>query len=341
MRGLARSRGIAVGTGGRLLHFTRRLLLAPAMGMQNIDLVHSHIEIRGHQLLPVVKALRVPLVVTFHGLELPGNNQLPQAKRKEYLDAAQLVLVNTDFARRQYMALGCPEDKIRILPQGIDLRRFPFQPHPPPVRGPVRVLTVARFHPDKGQVYAIDAVAALIGEGFDLVYDLVGTGPDRDRLLGRIRDLGLSHKVTLHERLPFEQLIELYRSSHVFILPSVRSTDGTHEETQGVVIQEAQASGLITIATRTGGIPECIEDNVTGFLVDDRSSAAIADKLRDIIAAKGRWQQWQKQARECVEQNYDIDLIIVRLMALYEEAISLHARGNAAIPKDGNECPRA
>jgi glycosyltransferase involved in cell wall biosynthesis len=117
------------------------------------------------------------------------------------------------------------------------------------------------------------------------------------------------------------ELRDIYAKSHLFILPSLKSEDGFHEETQGVVLQEAQAVGLITLATKTGGIPECIDDGVSGFLVEDRSAEAIADKLSTLISESDKWSTYQKAGRKWVEDRYDIDVIGKKINAIYKSLI--------------------
>src|SRR5690606_2043888 len=123
-------------------------------------------------------------------------------------------------------------------------------------------------------------------------------------------------------------LKDIYAKSHIFILPSLKAIDGFHEETQGVAIQEAQASGLIVIATKTGGLPECVEDDRSAFLVEDRNSQAITEKLQWIIDNPEHWNQWQRDARRHVETHFDIDVTGDRLMQIYSDAITNAKKAN-------------
>lgn len=298
------------------------LVLAPHINKKNINLVHSHFEVTGHRLLPIIKAQKAPFIITFHGLPPPGIAQLPQKMRAEYVNAADVILVNTEFAKRQYVQLGAPEEKIKILPQGIVTQNYSFTTKCKPVDMPIEILTVGRFSPDKGQKYVLHALPKLVKCGHNVRYTMVGTGPDRAILEQLAIELGLRDIVSFHTSISESELKKIYSRSHIFILPSLKAIDGFHEETQGVAIQEAQASGLIVIATKVGGIPECVEDGVSAFLVEDRNSHAIADKLQWIINNPDQWNQWQRDARRHVETNFDIDVIGKRLMRIYSDAIT-------------------
>jgi colanic acid/amylovoran biosynthesis glycosyltransferase len=298
------------------------LVLAPHFIKKNIDIIHSHFEITGHKFLPAARAQQVPFIVTFHGLPPPGVTQLPKKMRAEYVEAADVILVNTEFAKKQYVHLGAPAEKIKIIPQGVATKNFAFTAKPLPIDAPVELLSVGRFHADKGHKYVLQALPELIRRGYHLHYTLVGTGPDRGQLEKMVAELHLQHVVSFHTTISEQKLKKIYASAHIFIFPSLKATDGFHEETQGVAIQEAQASGLIVISTKTGGIPECVEDGKSAFLVDDRNSAAIADKIRWIIDNPQQWHEWQHNARKHVETYFDIDVIGNQLMQIYADTIT-------------------
>jgi len=325
-RGCKRLLGLAF---NRHLSAKERLLatlILPHLGMSDVDVVHSHSEHDGRRLRPLIFALDRPMVVTFHGLPPKGVKKLTPEERTAYLDCAQVILVNTQFAKRHYVSLGAPEHKIRIIPQGTDLSEYAFKPASYPQDRSLRLLTVGRMSADKGQRYAIDAVAELARTGTNIRYTLVGSGLDADALKQHVRDLGLSGIVEFHSNVTNEELRKFYAESDVFLLPSVRSQDGFHEETQGVVLQEAQASGLLTIATRTGGIPECIDDGRAGFLIDDRSAAAIAGAVRNLVDNPDKWPEWQESARAWVVDRYDTNIIGSKMYELYEELAYAHLR---------------
>ncbi len=181
--------------------------------------------------------------------------------------------MNTEFAKGQLTELGCPPAKVEILPQGTDLAEFPFEPRPHPGTEPIRFLTVGRLHEDKGHAYALRALAELANQGMEFRYHIVGYGPQRAALESLSRELGIADRVRLFDEVDDDGLREQYREAHIFLFPSLRDLKGKHEETQGVAMQEAQASGCLVVATRTGGIPESI-DEAHARLVPDRTSSS-------------------------------------------------------------------
>jgi len=294
------------------------LALSSLYELRDIGVIHSHFERSGYKLLPVVKSLDVPFVVTFHGLEPPGVLGLPNELRKEYLDASDLILLNTEFAKALYMKLGAKKKKIYIIPQGTDTQMFTYRERDLPDERPLKLLSVGRLSADKGHEYTIRAVKELVDLGEDVQLTIIGQGPDKDDLMGFIDSLLLSGRINIRTGLSESELIERYHEADIFVLSSISSEGGWHEETQGVVLQEAQATGALVIATRVGGIPECIVDGENGFLIEEKNSLAITEKIQWLLSHKTEWERWRKNARKHVEEKYDIDVIGRKMYHIYE-----------------------
>jgi len=280
-----------------------------------ITLIHSHSEILAFEFSYLASLKVIPLIVTFHGLPPSGVDQLDPKKRKLLYSVAKKVIVNTKFARNQVVSLGCASEKIEILPQGLTLEDFDYLPRRAPDRDQLlELLTVGRYQKDKGQAYVLLALRRLVNSGALVHYHLVGVGDEGRRRLEKIvSSLHLSGHVTFHQDLSSDCLKDLYHQCHLFILPSLSSKDKSHEETQGVVLQEAQASGCIPIATRVGGIPECVNDQLDSILVNDRSSRAIYSAVTYLMDNVGMWGLLQKGGRENVENNFAAERIGYRM----------------------------
>ncbi len=301
----------------RALHAARRI-----HALEQLKLIHVRSLGMGYEFLPVAWDRHLPAIITFHGLEPSGVPQIPAHRRQTLFDYATRVLVNTHFARRHAIALGCPGDKITIIPQGLPLEDFPFVERPSPAAGePLEILTVGRYHRDKGQAYALLALRRLLDQGLQVRWHFVGVGPDHGRLMKLAQRLDVVSRVMFHVGLPPDQLRHLYQTCHLFVLASLNN-EGRHEhvETQGVVLQEAQASGCIPIATRVGGIPECINDQKDGLLIRDRSHRAIADAVLAMMAVSASWPDYQKRGRLNVEERFSADVIGQRMASILEAA---------------------
>lgn len=276
---------------------------------KGISVIHSHSEALSHRFIILAEMLNTPLVMTFHGLPPKGVPQLSSEKRKELYSYAKTVVVNTNFAKQQVVDFGCPAEKVKILPQGLPIEDFPFNPAPFPANGqPLRILSVGRFHRDKGQHYSLLALKRLLNDGVPVHWTFVGSGPDLEKLKTLANKLHVDKQVTFRVGVSSMELLNLYHESQIFVLASI-NTPGAHIETQGVVLQEAQASGSIVVATRTGGIPECLNHDEDAVLVAQQSSRGIHEAISAIYHNPDSWSELRKNARENVEKKFGANVI--------------------------------
>ena len=290
--------------------------------LPRVRVIHAHSLDMAYDFLPGARLTTIPVVVTFHGLKPTGVPQTPQHRREVLFDYAQTVLVNTAFACDQVVELGCPPSKIQIVPQGLPLGDFPYVERgaPAPLHT-LELLSVGRFHRDKGQAYSLGALRGILQRGIKAHWHFVGVGQGYQELQQIASRLGVAEHVTFHVGAGADELRSLYSRCHIFVLASV-ANDGVseHVETQGVVLQEAQASGCIPIATRVGGIPECINDNVDGILVSDKSDEAIVEAVQFLFEHPEKWRLFQRAGRENVERRFSSEVIGKRIAEVLDEA---------------------
>src|SRR5262249_24656144 len=165
---------------------------------------------------------------------------------------------------------------IRVIPNGVDLEAFaPGGGDDGAARGEwpgpgLRLLSVGRLHPQKGHGVLLDAMGRTAARGASLSLVIAGEGTLRPVLEEGIRRLGLDGSVRLAGRRG--DVRELLRAADVFVFPSLY-------EAVGIALLEAMASGLPVVASRTGGIPEVVEDGASGRLVPPGDAEALAEAL--------------------------------------------------------------
>jgi len=137
-----------------------------------------------------------------------------------------------------------------------------------------------------------------------------------------IKSLDLEDVVTLFGSVSTDELRDHYEKAGIFVMPSIDLRDGFHTETQGVVLQEAQASGIPVIASRTGGIPEVIQDQKTGLLFDEGDDEALARHIEALITDSELYNNIIMQARKDVEENFSIEVIREKLITAYLQVIN-------------------
>jgi glycosyltransferase involved in cell wall biosynthesis len=230
---------------------------------------------------------------------------------------AQFVACISDYCRSQLLKLVDPRHwgKLAIVRCGLDADAARGDvPLKDPVGGDasLRVLCVGRLVPEKGQFILLQALAELHRRGVDASATIVGDGPDRAALENATQRVGISDRVEFTGALGADHVAQLYRQADVFCLPSFA-------EGVPVVLMEAMSNRLPVVTTRIAGIPELVEDGVSGALLAPGQVAPIADALERLAEEPKLRQRWGEAGRERVLEAYDIREAARRLAALFAE----------------------
>lgn len=286
----------------------------------DFDVLHAHFGSVGKSFRFARSLWKAPLVVSFHGFDF---TTLPRKEGRgmyqRLFEDADAVTVNSEYTRHEVEKLGCPAPKIHKLPVGLDPSAFSFRERTWAGDEPVRVLTVARLVEIKGHEFVIRAVAQLREQNVPIRYDIVGDGPLRKKLEELIQALGVKDAVFLHGPQSGASVRQFLDQTHLFVLASV-SVEGD-QEGQGLVLQEAQASGIPVIATQHGALPEGLLPGQSGWLVPERDVKALAERLRCLAGKPEAWPATGRHGRAFVEKLYNIHHLNERLVGIYETAI--------------------
>jgi colanic acid/amylovoran biosynthesis glycosyltransferase len=242
-----------------------------------------------------------------------------------------LFLPISDYWKTRLVEHGCPEDRIVVHHMGVDCDQFEFAPREMEPGEPVRLLSVCRLVEKKGIEYAIRALAKVVGGGASadsaldagarLEYTIVGSGPLRPHLESVVDELGLSGCVRFLGSLPSDEVAELMAGAHVFLAPSVTAEDGNKEGIP-VAIMEAMATGLPVVSSRHSGIPELVEDGVTGLLAEERDVSGLADRLARLVRDPELHARLAAAGRIRVEQEFSTSVLNPRLMGLFHGLVN-------------------
>lgn len=296
------------------------------------DVLHAHFGPVGNSFRFARELWDAPMLVSFHGYDFSAwprkRDSDVYARLFSTIDG---VTVNSEHTTRRLEELGCPSRKLYKLPMGLDLASFQFHERTYNAGEPVRLLTVGRLVEKKGIEYSIRAVAQLLEKRPELRYNIVGDGPLRPALEELIKQLGLGDRVTLRGALDSNRVRQLMDEAHIFVLASVTASDGD-QEGQGLVLQEAQASGMPVVATDHNGFSESIVPGESGFLVPERDSKSLAEQLDYLIEHAESWPLMGRKGREHVEAHYDARKLSRRLASIYEDLIETfqETRGDMA-----------
>jgi colanic acid/amylovoran biosynthesis glycosyltransferase len=287
------------------------------------DVVHCQFGTYGDVALRLMEigAVRGKLVTSFRGFDATRHlRSYPRAYEELFRKGDLFLPVSRTLAERLVQA-GCAPGKIVVHHSGIEFARFRMLERHRDPNQPVSVLSIARLSEKKGIEYAIRAVAKVAASGRKVVYRVAGEGPLRAELQRLIGELDVNGQVELLGWRSHEEVLRLLEQAHVLFAPSVTAADGDEEGIPNSA-KEAMAQGLPVIGTCHGGIPELIEDGVSGFLVPQRDADALADRLVQVIDHPEIWAQMGRAGRNRIKAEYDIHRLNGELESLYQRLLN-------------------
>jgi glycosyltransferase involved in cell wall biosynthesis len=310
-------------TAGRVPYRYRKYLIraltAGVVARRRSKLLHAHFGYWAAHTAAVAQRLRLPFVVSLHGYDL-----LVMAAREPELDKvrrADLVIVPSAFLGEHAVAHGFPRDRIRVIPSGIDVDSYPYQPRALGADGQVRVTFAGRFVPKKGVLDAVRAMAIVHAGGQQLTCRFVGYGPQEEQLHAAIAQQQLPAEI-VDGREPGAVRRALLETD--LLLTASQTAEDGDAESLGLVNIEAQACGIPVISTAHGGIPDAVSPDA-GVLVPERDVDALAHALRELAAAPQRWPAMSQAGRAHAERKFRLSDRVRDVEEQY--AAVLHARG--------------
>ncbi len=284
---------------------------------QRADIVHMHAP-HAHTigLIACTLAPRVRKLVSRRVDFAPMRNLF---SRWKYSLASVRYVAVSDAVQRVLLASGIPSPQVRTVHSGIDMQRCRNVPEAAPLFPPgTRVIgTVGHLAGHKGHRYLLDVAKIVLHEEPDIGVAIVGTGDLRSELEAQAAALGIADRVCF---TGFRRdSLSLIRSFEIFVFPS-------YLEGLGTSVLDAMALGKPVVATHAGGIPEMVQDGVTGLLVPPRDPEALARAVRHLLRQPQLGARFGAAGRCRVEQHFTAERMAAQTMQIYhqmiEEAVS-------------------
>jgi colanic acid/amylovoran biosynthesis glycosyltransferase len=296
-----------------LLHFGTAVHVARLVERgPEVDHLHAHFVDRAATVTLVVgRLLGLPYSATAHANDIYVDPVLLPEK----LDEARFVATCTRHNAEHLAAIPEAAAKVVCVHHGLDVETY--EPRRDERAEMPTVLAVAQLRAKKGLADLIDACAELRDRGYRFRCVIVGDGPLRDGLEARVRRSRLAGVVHLVGALEHPSVIEQYRSAEVFALPCVTAPDGDRDGIPNVIL-EAMAMELPVVSTRHSGIPEAVEDEESGILVDPHDVLGLADALARLLDDPETARRFGRRGREIVLESFDIRANVLELLRRFE-----------------------
>jgi glycosyltransferase involved in cell wall biosynthesis len=298
-------------------------LLEAALRSGPPDLIHGHwLHPHGFAAAVVGRLLNRPVILSVYGSDVARlASETGRTYYRPMMAAAtqwsdQVICVSRATAE-ELAAKGVQREWLLVIPTGVDLDRFaprdrgacraelaralgrPVGSHAGPL-----LLFAGNLVPVKQVDRLLRAVAGLPR---DVQLVIVGEGSEGDRLRALAGELGLHDRVVFAGWRPREEIPTWLAAADLIVLPSA-------SEGMPLILLEALASGTPVVASRVGGVPECVEDGVTGILVDPASVEGLAKGLTAALA-----RPWDRAALGAAARGFGWDAVATRLESLYRQ----------------------
>ncbi|MCX6899834.1 MAG: glycosyltransferase [Verrucomicrobia bacterium] len=244
----------------------------------------------------------------------------PDSALCDKLRDAAFVRSETE-ANIQHLATTCEADtaKIHLTYNGVPL--VSHAEAPVAMQPPYRLLAMGRFVGKKGYEFLLHACKHLADDGVDFHLTLAGDGARAFQLKRLARDLGLGGRVSFPGFVSYDAVSGLFRAADIFIMPSVVHASGDRDGIP-TVIMEALTHRVPVIATNVSGIPELIEDGVTGLLIPEKDPAAIARAALRLINDRSAALAMAEQGRAKVRELFDPERNHKKVLELYQTLVA-------------------
>ncbi len=252
--------------------------------------------------VPLLDRMQIPYIVQGHGIDLSAALRKPgMAERYLEYRSARAILTRCEFHRQRLIAIGLPPKKIFVNPGGVDIPQALGSAEQSAAK---RFLAIGRMTPKKGPIYLLEAFRLAALEDRELTLDYIGEGELFSAVRQFVAVFDLSDRVRLHGSAGEETKAALLKKCGVFVQHSITDPDTGDEEGLPAAIQEAMANGLATITTRHAGIPEAVEDGITGWLVNEGDTQGMAQAMLRISSQAGSYLGFGQEARKKAQKFY-------------------------------------
>jgi PEP-CTERM/exosortase A-associated glycosyltransferase len=304
------------------------------------DILHAHspvlnalpaIRVGRRRGIPVVYEVRAfwEDAAASHGTSQPGGLRYAATKALETyaLRRADAITTICEGLRDDMIARGLPVERITVIPNAVDLDRFPDSvPRDTALaarlglEGATVLGFIGSFYGYEGLEFLVRAMPAVLQRRPDVRLLLVGGGPEAERVKALVAELGLAEAVRQPGRVPHDQVNAYYGLVDIFVYPRLRMR--LTETVTPLKPLEAMAQGRLVLASDVGGHRELIEHGVTGTLFRAEDTQGLVEAVDTLLRERASWPAMARRARAFVEAERTWPASVARYAPVYEGLVS-------------------
>jgi glycosyltransferase involved in cell wall biosynthesis len=292
-----------------------------------IDIIHCNYGHNAIKFLPVIKKNKTPLICHFHGFDasnmLKDKDYVRKLKKLLSRSEVSVMTVSEDMTKRLSQA-GIMSAASKCVPYGIDIKKIQsignrrFN-----ATNSIKITHAGRLVEKKGVVDLVKVFAVVQKQlaMYDLSLMIIGDGPEKDRIMEKISEPGLDSSVTMTGAASHNQLLEYLYRTDIFVLNSRIAAGGDMEGFPNTVM-EAMSTGCAVVSTYHAGIPEAIDHDITGILIEEKNNEELACALIKLITDRDYRFKLQKNAMNKSMDSFSVDLMHERYNMFYQEILN-------------------
>lgn len=263
----------------------------------------------------------LPFSFTAHAKDIYVQTLNPGDLLPTKLRRAKFAVTCTGANQKHLAGLGVNGTPIHTVYHGLDVRQFVPRESAELESATPLLLTVGRMVEKKGFPVLLQACRLLKdgGQRFHCLF-VSGAGVGEQQIISLIQELGLADVVTVQSAVTQEELQTIYHRATLFVLPCQIAKNGDRDGIPNVLV-EAMATGLPVVSTTVSGIPELIEDGVSGLLVHEKDALALAEAIARLLASAELRQALGSSAREKVCRLFDAEKNVQALHGLFLDCL--------------------
>jgi len=279
----------------------RQYALLYSLKREKVDCVLAEYGPTAGESLSVIKHLKLPLIVHFHGYDASVTSVIEKYKNsyKEVFDYADSIIAVSKKMKEALIRLDCDERKITISTYGPDSTFLNNRPE----YNNRQFVSVGRFVEKKAPHLTILAFKKVVEEFPDAKLVMAGDGKLLNICKELVRGLNLENNIEFKGICNSEEIKELFAGSIAYVQHSIVAENGDSEGTP-VAILEAQAAGLPVISTYHAGIPEVVIHNETGLLVQEYDITGMGQHMIRVLKENSLAQKLGQAGRERIQQSF-------------------------------------
>jgi colanic acid/amylovoran biosynthesis glycosyltransferase len=299
-----------------LLLFPKSIYLAELLSREEVRHLHAHFATHPTTMARIISAFTgFTYSFTVHAHDIFVDRSLLREKLRDATLVRSISHFNKVFLENLFPREVA--DKIEVVHVGIEPERYGFSKPFDDSAKPPHILSIAALKPYKGLTVLVEALRTLRDRGIDFSAEIIGAGPLRSQIEHSITASELDDRLLLRGALPQHEVARALADSDIFALPSIIASDGQMEGIP-VALMEAMASGKAVVATNLSGIPELIEHEINGFLVDPASPTQLAGALEKLILDRQLRERLGARGRDKVMREFALPSVTGSLIRLFD-----------------------